>query len=191
MLGQRTVNRNTKLTKYTNGYHELVACNDWSSNLPWTAFRLEHRNANRQNTHSQTSDNPANGQMHPRVHGGDLDDVPNHKHQDANSQIATPSKPVRSVRACQCTYHGADGHERDDEGFDCCIEGDRAVGLGLTETVDKVWEEQRGRYLACIIAEEEPADGGDCSEHEGFDTTFCATDTDGTIGAVSMVVSDV
>ena len=131
-----------------DGDHELVGGDDGAADLARAALGLEHGDADGEVADAEAGDEPAHHEVHPRVHGGDLDDVADDEDGDAEAEAAAAAPPVGCVGAGEGADERADGHEGDDEGGDDGLEGFGAVRLGLAEAVDEVGEEQHAGDLS-------------------------------------------
>jgi len=76
---------------------ELVSGHDCAANLPRRALGLEHGDSHGEVTDAQTGNESAHHEMHPAVHGGNLDDVADDEDAHSKAQALASPPPIRGA----------------------------------------------------------------------------------------------
>jgi hypothetical protein len=130
--------------------HELVGCDDRTTDLARATLRLEHGYTYGQDSDTETSDDSTHHEVDPAEHGRDLDDVANDEDADTKAQALAATPPISSIRAEERTDEGSERHGRNDEGLDRGVPGNGSIGLLLAKAVDKISKDQHGRDLTLL-----------------------------------------
>lgn len=71
-----------------------MPCDNSATDFARTAFRLEHRDTDREVSHSEASHKSAHHHVDPRVHCGDLNDIADNEDEDTKGQTLSSAPPI-------------------------------------------------------------------------------------------------